>query len=319
MSDASLPGLHHVTALAGDAQDNLDFYVGVLGLRRVKTTVNFDDPTTHHLYYGDATGRPGTVLTFFPWPRATDGRRGAGMVDTVAFAVPEGSLTDWRDHLEAHGIEPEAKSHFDEARLHFSDPSGLALALVATDAPDTATPWTHGPVPDSRAIRGFHAPTLPVFAKDRTLELFTDVFGWRRAGTDGDLVRLQAPDPDVGSTVDLLVRDRHASGRMGKGSVHHVAFRAPDDETHRAWQSALREHGLQVTDVKDRQYFRSIYFRDPDWTSGLLFEIATDGPGFGVDEPEADLGRSLKLPDHLESRREELEGILPTLTPPSLD
>jgi len=317
MPDASLPGLHHVTTLGGDAQDHLDFYGGVLGLRRVKTTVNFDDPTTHHLYYGDATGRPGTTLTVFPWPRATSGRPGAGMVQTVAFAVPTDALERWRDRLAAHGIETALETRFGTDRLRLADPTGLSLALVATDAPDTATPWTGGSVADDRAIRGLHAPTLPVFAADRTLELFTDVFGWRRAGTDGDYVRLQAPGTGVGTAVDLLVRDRHPSGRMGKGSVHHLAFRVPDDETQRAWQSTLRERGLQVTDVKDRQYFRSIYFRDPDWTSGLLFEIATDGPGFQVDEAEAELGQSLKLPEHLEPRRDELEGVLPTLTPPS--
>jgi len=316
MPDTSLPGVHHITALSGNAQDNLDFYVGVLGLRRVKTTVNFDDPTTHHLYYGDTTGRPGTTLTFFPWPQAASGRPGAGMVRTVAFAVPENTLSDWRDRLNAHGIETEEETRFNEPRLHFSDPSGLPLALVATDSFGGATPWTDGPVPADLAIRGFHAPVLPVFADDRTPTLFTEVFGWTRIGTDGDLVRLQGPGTGVGTVVDLLARDRHPSGRMGRGTVHHIAFRVPDDEAQRAWQSALRDRGLQVTDVKDRHYFRSIYFRDPNWTSGLLFEIATEGPGFGVDEADTELGQSLKLPDHLESRRGELERALPTLTAP---
>jgi glyoxalase family protein len=314
MPDATLPGIHHVTALSGDAQDTLDFYVGVLGLRRVKTTVNFDDPTTHHLYYGDATGRPGTLLTFFPWPRAASGRPGAGMVNAVAFAVPEGALTEWKDHLDEHGVESEGDTRFGDSLLRFTDPSGLPLELVATDGLDGATPWTDGAVPTAQAVRGFHAPTLPVFTDDRTVELFTDVFDWSRAGTEGDRVRLQAPDTGVGTTVDLWVRDRHPSGRMGPGMVHHIAFRAPDEEAQQAWQSTLRERGLQVTDVKDRQYFRSIYFRDPDWTSGLLFEIATDGPGFLIDEDKTELGRALKLPDHLEPRREELERALPTLT-----
>ncbi|WP_103030133.1 ring-cleaving dioxygenase [Salinibacter altiplanensis] len=316
MPDASLPGVHHVTALCGDAQENLDFYVGVLGLRRVKTTVNFDDPTTHHLYYGDAAGRPGSTLTFFPWPQATSGRGGAGMVHTVAFAVPRGSLAGWHDRLTAHGVEPKEKTYFDEPCLHFSGPSGLPLALVATAPAEDARPWTDGPVPANRAIQGIHAPVLPVFSDDRTLELFTDVFGWARAGTDGDRVRLRGPGTGVGTTVDLLVRDRHPSGRMGRGTVHHIAFRAPDDQAQRAWQSILREHGLQVTDVKDRHYFRSVYFRDPDRTSGLLFEIATNGPGVHVDEDDAELGRSLVLPEHLESRRAELERVLPRLTTP---
>jgi glyoxalase family protein len=314
MSDASLPSLHHITALSGDAQENIDFCVGVLGLRRVKTTVNFDDPTTPHLYYGDATGRPGTILTFFPWPRAASGRPGAGMANAVAFAVPEGSLPDWKTRLTAENIEVDREKRFGDALLQFTDPSGLSLELVATASLDNATPWTDGHVSSDLAIRGFHAPTLPVFSEDQTVELFTDVFGWSQAGTEGDRVRLRAPDTGVGTTVDLLIRDRHPSGRMGPGMVHHVAFRAPDAETQERWQSILRERGLRVTDVKDRQYFRSIYFRDPDWTSGLLFEIATDGPGFLVDEDEADLGRALKLPDHLAPRREELEGVLPTLT-----
>ena len=316
MPDAPLPGLHHITALSGDAQDNLDFYVGVLGLRRVKTTVNFDDPTTHHLYYGDASGRPGTILTFFPWPRAASGRPGAGMARRVAFAVPDGALAAWQDRLDAHGIEVEETERFGESRLRFADPSGLPLALVASEVSDDATPWTNGPVSADHALHGFHAPTLPVFTDDYTVELFTDVFGWSRSGTDGDHVRLQAPGPGVGTIVDLLVRDRHPSGRMGSGMVHHVAFRVPDDQAQKKWQRTLREHGLQVTDVKDRQYFRSIYFRDPDWTSGLLIEIATDGPGFLVDESEKDLGHTLNLPPHLEPRREELEATLPTLTVP---
>ena len=316
MPDALLSGLHHITALSGDAQDNLDFYVSVLGLRRVKTTVNFDDPTTHHLYYGDATGRPGTILTFFPWPRAASGRPGAGMVNAVAFAVPGGSLSEWEAHLNDHGIEGETDERFGDPLLRFTDPSGLPLELVATEGLDDATPWTDGALPNAQAIRGFHAPTLPVFAEDRTVDLFTDVFDWHRAATAGDRVRLQAPGTGVGTTVDLLVRDRHPSGRMGSGMVHHLAFRAPDAEAQKRWQTTLREKGLQVTDVKDRQYFRSIYFRDPDWTSGLLFEIATDGPGFLIDESEETLGDALKLPPRLESRREELEGVLPTLAPP---
>ncbi len=316
MPDASLPGIHHITALSGDAQDNLDFYVGVLGLRRVKTTVNFDDPTTHHLYYGDATGRPGTVLTFFPWPRAASGRPGAGMVRTVAFAVPEGSLSEWETRLRAEDIAIEHSDRFGNSSLQFTDPSGLSLALVATDGLDDATPWTEGTVPANLAIRGFHAPTLPIFADDRTVELFTDMFDWSRAGTEGDRVRLQAPGTGVGTTVDLLVRDRHPSGRMGPGMVHHIAFRAPDAEAQQAWRATLQERGLKVTDVKDRQYFQSIYFRDLNWTSGLLFEIATDGPGFLTDESKEALGDTLTLPPHLESRREDLEDTLPTLTPP---
>lgn len=319
MAAPSLPGLHHITALSGEAQATLDFYVGLLGLRRVKTTVNFDDPTTHHLYYGDATGRPGTILTFFPWPRAASGRPGAGMGTAVAFAVPEGTLQAWCERLNERGIEANEDERFGTARLRFTDPSGLPVELVAADAPNDATPWGEGPVPERQAIRGLHAPTLPVFTDDRTVELFTDVFGWSEVDTDGDCVRVDGPGTGVGTAVDLRVRDRHPSGRMGWGMVHHIAFRTPDTEAQHRWQSILRNRGLTVTDVKDRHYFRSIYFRDPEWTSGSLFEIATDGPGFLVDEAEDKLGQSLKLPPHLESRRDELERALSTLTSPSFE
>jgi glyoxalase family protein len=317
MSDLFVPGLHHVTALSGAAQDTLDFYAGVLGLRRVKTTVNFDDPKTHHLYYGDAVGRPGTIITFFPWPRARSGRTGAGMARTVAFAVPEGTLDAWAAHLDDAGVATTRAERFGVPTLQLEDPAGLALELVATDDADNAGAWDEGPVPADRAIRGFHAPTLPVFADDRTPELLTDVFGWTQTDAHEDRVRFRAPDAPLAGTVDLLVRDRHPSGRMGTGTVHHVAVRARDADEQRHWQQALRDRGVQVTEVKDRRYFQSIYFRDPTWTSGILFEIATDGPGFLTDEAEGELGEALQLPPWLESRRDEIETTLPALTPPS--
>lgn len=317
MPEASIPGVHHITALSGTAQDNLDFYAGVLGLRLVKTTVNFDDPTTHHLYYGDTMGRPGTVLTFFPWPRAAQGRSGGGMVHAVAYAVPDGSLDDWQGYLEEAGVEAEQDERFGDPVLRVSDPSGLSIELVASSEMESVTPWVDGPVPEGLAPRGFHAPTLPVFTGDRTVELFREVFGWAQTGEEGDRLRFRAPEEGgVGTLVDLQVRDRHPSGRMGKGAVHHIAFRARDADEQKSWQAALRERGLQVTGVKDRQYFQSIYFRDPEWTSGILFEIATEGPGFLTDESEEALGQELKLPPWLEDRREELERALPPLTPP---
>jgi glyoxalase family protein len=316
MPDRPIAGLHHVTALSGAAQANLDFYAGVLGLRRVKTTVNFDDPTTHHLYYGDRTGRPGTIATFFPWPQARAGHAGAGMATSVAFAVPAGTLDAWADRLAAADVSPRRTERFGTPTLTFEDPAGLALALTAVDDASDDAVWADGPVPAAHAVRGLHAPTLPVFADDRTPELLTDVFGWTATGTDGDRRRVRAPDTARGGAVDLLVRERHPSGRMGRGTVHHVAFRARDPEEQRAWRTALRDRGLQVTDVKDRQYFRSVYFRDPTWTSGILFEIATDGPGFLVDEEEPALGTTLRLPPRLEDRRPDLESTLPTLTSP---
>jgi len=313
----SIPGLHHVTALSGPAQPNLDFYAGVLGLRRVKTTVNFDDPKTHHLYYGDTVGRPGTVLTFFPWSQARSGRNGAGMVNTVAVAVPSGTLDDWAAHLDNAGVDTTRDERFGDPLLQFEDPVGLSLELVATDQMGNAGAWSDGPVSDDRAIRGFHAPTLPVFSDDRTPDLLTDVFGWTQVDENETRVRFRAPETGLADTVDLTIRDRHPSGRMGTGTVHHLAFRARDADEQKRWQQQLRDRGIQVTDVKDRQYFRSIYFRDPDWTSGILFEIATDGPGFLADESEKELGESLRLPAWLESRRDEIESNLPSLTAPA--
>jgi glyoxalase family protein len=316
MSAPFVPGLHHVTALSGEAQTTLDFYAGILGLRRVKTTVNFDDPKTHHLYYGDTVGRPGTILTFFAWPQARAGRVGAGMVQAVAFAVPEGTLDAWAVHLEDAGVSPTHTERFGTPVLQFDDRAGLTLELVASDRMENPGAWSDGPVPADRAIRGFHAPTLPVFADDRTSELLTDVFGWTRAGEHEDRIRLRAPEAGLADSVDLLVRDRHPSGRMGTGTVHHVAFRARDAEEQRHWQRVLRERNIRVTDVKDRQYFQSIYFRDPNWTSGILFEIATDGPGFLADESENELGEGLQLPPWLESRRDDIESSLPSLSSP---
>lgn len=317
MSDPTIPGIHHITALSGPAQNTLDFYVGVLGLRRVKTTVNFDDPKTHHLYFGDRVGRPGTLLTFFPWSQTRPGRMGAGMVSTVAFAVPQSTLDDWEARLAASDASPQWAERFGDPVLQFQDPAGLALEFVGTAEMDTDEVWEDGPVPAEQAVRGFHAPTLPVFPEDRTLELLTDVFGWSRTDEFEDRIRLRSAQATRGGVLDLSVRDRHASGRMGQGAVHHIAFRAADAEAQWRWQRALRERDIRVTDVKDRQYFQSIYFRDPDWTSGILFEIATDGPGFLTDESEGRLGGRLQLPPWLETQRDEIEDALPSLAAPT--
>ena len=314
---APIPGLHHITALSGAAQDTLDFYAGVLGLRRVKTTVNFDDPKTHHLYYGDTVGRPGTVLTFFPWPRARQGRTGAGMVQSVAFAIPADALDPWDAHLNEAGVSARRTELFGDPVLRFDDPFGLTLELVATDTMTNSSAWGNGPISSEHALRGFHAPVLPIFSDDRTPDLLTDLFGWTQVQENENRRRFQAPDSDLANVVDLQVQERHPSGRMGQGTVHHIAFRARDADEQKEWQAALRDRGLQVTDVKDRQYFQSIYFRDPNWTSGILFEIATDGPGFLDDEAEAELGETLRLPSWLEADRSELEDALPALTSPA--
>ncbi|MEP0547781.1 MAG: ring-cleaving dioxygenase [Rhodothermales bacterium] len=301
-----ISGLHHVSAIAGPPQSNVDFYVGVLGLCLVKRTVNFDDPSAYHLYYGDATGRPGTAMTTFPWPNAVPGRAGAGMTAATAFSVPADALDFWMGRFADRALDFDAPTErFGEAVLAFADPDGLPLELVAHDAAPDA-------IPDAHAIRGFHSVTLALADPTPTARVLTDVFGWDDGGEEGGRLRFRAPDGGPASVVDLVQTDER--GRPGAGTVHHVAFRARDDDEQRAWRDALRTAGLHPTEVKDRQYFRSIYCREP---GGVLFEIATDGPGFTTDEAAADLGTALKLPPWLESRRDAIAQRLPPLTLPT--
>ncbi len=303
-----LSGLHHVSAIAGPPQPNVDFYVGALGLRLVKRTVNFDDPGTYHLYYGDEAGRPGTAMTFFPWANAVPGRAGGGMPSATAFSVPSDSLDFWMGRFADRALDFDAPTErFGDAVLALADPDGLPLELVAHDAAPAE------PIPDERAIRGFHSVTLALADLTPTAKVLTDVFGWDEIGEEGGRLRFRAPGSGPASVVDLVRTDER--GRPGAGTVHHIAFRARGDDEQRAWRDALRTAGLRPTDVKDRQYFRSIYFREP---GGVLFEIATDGPGFTADESVADLGASLKLPPWLEARRATIAQRLPPLTLPTL-
>lgn len=308
MTTTTVPGIHHVTAIASDPADNLTFYTEVLGLRVVKKTVNFDDPTTYHLYYGDEVGTPGTVLTFFPFKGGRRGRPGRGQATATAFVIPEDSVDYWLDRLETEGVshdEPEAR--FDETVIALSDHDGQPLELVATDrANPDLEPWRNGPVPTEHAIRGFHGVTLHSGEPDATREVL-ELLGYERVGEDeaGERVRYET-NGDRANVIDL--RTRHSpNGRPGTGTVHHIAFRTPDTETQDAWRDRLIEAGQQVTHRKDRQYFKSIYFREP---GGILFEIATDGPGFDRDEPVERLGEKLKLPPWLEDDRETLERAL---------
>jgi glyoxalase family protein len=309
-----LPGLHHVTAITADAQQNIDFYGAVLGLRFVKLTVNFDDPRRYHLYYGDELGRPGTALTFFAWPGALRGRVGPPQVTTTSLAVPAGSLGFWRERLERHGVAvtPEI-TRFGAPVLGFVDPDGLRLELVGTVA-DRGTPWAAGPVPAELAIRGFAGVTLGEVEPGATAALLTNVLGFAAVGREGERQRFEASDTDgFAATVDLVRLPDGQPGAMGAGVVHHVAFRTPDDARQEEWRAALREAGLDVTPLIDRTYFHSIYFREP---GGVLFEIATEGPGFTVDEPPEELGSALRLPQHLEPRRAEIERGLPPVELP---
>jgi glyoxalase family protein len=307
-------GLHHVTAIAGDPQTNIDFYVGVLGLRLVKKTVNFDDPTTYHLYYGDGVGSPGTVMTFFPWPGVSRGALGSGQTDTTAFAVPEASLDFWRRRLEESLVRTEDVERFGVPGLAFADPDGLRLELLASARPDDGRePWDGSSVPAEHAIRGFDGVTLRHADATATERLLVEAMGFRKLAVDGQRVRFEAGDGGSGTFVDLL-RDPNAKpGRVAGGSVHHVAFRLADDAAQAAWQHRLSDAGHPTTEVKDRMYFHSIYFREP---GGVLFELATDNPGFATDESVAELGTGLRLPPWLESVRDRIEQSLPALEDP---
>jgi glyoxalase family protein len=303
-------GIHHVTAIAGPARRNLDFYTRTLGLRLVKKTVNFDDPGTYHLYYGDEAGRPGTILTFFPWEHAAAGRVGVGETQETVFRVPEGSLGYWTHRLVEKGVPHEApERRFGETVLTFKDPDGMRLALVAVPGIENETAWSDGEIPVEHAIRGFHSVSLLLKDAAPTGAILTDAFGFSEIGREGSLVRYKAGYTTIGGVVDLREAGSFLRGRQGSGSVHHVAFRAASDAVQAEMvEKLVTNHGIRVTDQKDRNYFRSVYFREP---GGVLFEIATDDPGFAVDEPAAALGQTLKLPRFLEPRRTQIEAVLP--------
>ena len=306
----SISGIHHVTAIASDPQRNLDFYRGVLGLRLVKRTVNFDDPGSYHLYYGDALGRPGTLLTFFAWPDAARGRPGSGETISVAFSVPEGSLSEWRKRLAGLGVEATAPAaRFEEQALSLHDPDGMAIELVAHPGVGEVAHWREGPVREEHAIRGIHSIALLARHPERTSSLLETTLGFGPAGESAGRLRYRGA-ADSTARVDLLSDPGRPRGSLGAGSIHHVAWRTRDDETQLAWRGLIGEAGIHVTEVQDRIYFHSIYFREP---GGVLFEIATDPPGMTVDETPEELGSALRLPPWLEPMRARLERHLPVL------
>jgi glyoxalase family protein len=313
---AEILGLHHVTAIAGDPQRNIDFYAGVLGLRLVKLTVNYDDPGTYHLYYGDGQGHPGTILTFFPWPGAMSGRIGTGQLTVTSFAVPENSLGYWKKRLAEHvpSIQ-ETRSDFDESLLFFTDPDGLQLELIATSQANPDRAWHGGTVPLDVAIRGFHHVTLSENGYERTASLLTETLGLKRGPEHGSRFRYHAGAGQPGTIVDLVCAPEGRPGRVAVGTVHHVAWRTPTNDQQAQWRVTIRDLQYNVTPIIDRTYFHSIYFREP---GGVLFEIATDPPGFAVDEPADKIGQSLVLPEWLEGDRSELERILPPIRLPKL-
>jgi glyoxalase family protein len=305
-----IAGIHHVTAMAGDPQANVDFYTGVLGLRLVKKTVNFDDPGTYHLYYGDEVGHPGTILTFFPWPLARRGVQGAGQATVTSFSVPEGALGYWTDRLSRLGVTFDGtRRRFEEEVLTLLDPDGLRLELVARSG-DPRSGWAGGPVPEEHAVRGFDGVTLTEWNLGGTESVLAGTLGFRRVGEVGERVRFEAGSGGGGTRVDVLASPAAARGHVSAGTVHHVAFRAADEADQLAWRETVAGSGLYVTPVLDREYFHSIYFREP---GGVLFEIATDPPGFTRDEPVESLGTALKLPPWLEASRARIEAGLPPI------
>ncbi|TWD82376.1 glyoxalase family protein [Kribbella amoyensis] len=313
MSSIAPHGLHHVTAIATDPQRNVDFYTTVLGLRLVKQTVNFDRPDTYHLYYGDESGRPATLLTFFPWPEVPAGEQGTGLATATAFSIPPEALGWWQQRLTGLGVATEAPvDRSAEAVLTFRDPDGLVIELVAADG-DARSGWDGAAgIGADQAIRGLHAITMSEQQLEPTADLLTGMLGMRLGTEDGDRVRLTMHGDSPGTVVDVAAA-MDLPGRQAGGTVHHVAFRAPDGETQARWRQELLDAGLEVTEIIDRQYFTSIYFREP---GGVLLEIATDAPGFTIDEPLLELGRSLKLPPWLEPTRDQIRTALPPLAVP---
>jgi glyoxalase family protein len=295
-------GLHHVTAIASDPQRNLDFYTEVLGLRFVKRTINFDDPGTYHFYFGDDAGTPGTILTFFPWPRASRGIPGAGEIAKTAFSVPLESIAYWEKRLLDHGVSVEhTGKRFSEDVLTFPDPDGMKIEIVGHSDAVHVNPSRFSDVPKEHAIGGFFGVTLLENDAENTANFLT-VLGFHKIAEEGNRLRFAAEGQALGNHIDIVIDPKAQVGRSGAGSVHHIAFRAADDASQLEWREIIGQY-LDVTPVMDRTYFHSIYFREP---GGVLFELATDPPGFTLDEPIESLGEELCLPEWLQPRREAI-------------
>lgn len=310
----SLPGIHHVTSITGDVQRNADFYVSVLGLRFIKKTVNFDVPDTYHLYYGDLAGTPGTAMTYFGWPHLPWGPQGAGQVRETSFAIPASSVDFWTERLRQLGVEHDRASRFDTEVIALRDPDRMALELVGDARDDRWQAWEDGPVEPEHQIRGFHSVTLLHRALDPTARFLVETLGFTEAGSDAGRARFLTAGGGPSSILEVVEDAQAQRGDQAVGTVHHVAWRAADEQHQLQWREALLRAGRQVTPVIDRKYFRSIYFREP---GGVLFEIATDGPGFTVDEPLDRLGTSLQLPPQYEERRDDLSFNLPPIDAPA--
>ncbi|MFC3040833.1 ring-cleaving dioxygenase [Virgibacillus xinjiangensis] len=294
-------GIHHISAIVGHPQENVDFYAGVLGLRLVKKTVNFDDPGTYHLYFGNEGGKPGTIITFFPWADAYKGRVGAGQVGVTSYVVPVGAMGFWEDRLEKFHIPFTKTERFGEETLQFADPHGLHLEMVEREEGNVNT-WNFGNVTPDVAIKGFGGATLLSKQPAKTAQLLEEVMGLEKVGTDGEFIRYRSFG-DIGNVIDIKLTNS-ADGLMGVGTVHHIAWRADDDKDQLDWRNYLKGFGYGVTPVKDRQYFNAVYFREH---GEILFEIATDPPGFAHDESPDTMGKELKLPKQYEPHRTTIE------------
>ncbi len=305
-------GIHHITAIVGHPQENVDFYAGVLGLRLVKQTVNFDDPGTYHFYFGDDVGKPGSIITFFPWANAYQGKIGDGQVGVTTYAVPKGSLSFWEARLAKFEISYQNKERFGEQFLQFKDIHELQLEIVEREE-GANSKWEFGEITSDVAIKGFGGAILFSSQPEETEKLLT-LMGLERMGAEGDFIRFKS-EGDIGNIIDVK-RSPGEKGKMGVGTVHHIAWRAKDDEEQLEWQKYIADHGYRITDVHDRNYFNAIYFREH---GELLFEIATDPPGFGIDEEYKEMGSELKLPPQYEPHRQKIENVLLPFEVRSLD
>ncbi len=297
-------GIHHITAIVGHPQENVDFYAGVLGLRLVKQTVNFDDPGTYHLYFGNEGGKPGTIITFFPWANARQGKIGDGQVGVTSYVVPKGAMDFWEQRLAKFGIPATKMERFGEQYLEFDDPHGLHLEIVEREEGEKNT-WQAGEIKPDVAIKGFGGATLLSVKPQETAQLLESVMGLQKVGQEGDFIRFQS-SADIGNVIDLKLTTI-GRGQMGVGTVHHIAWRAKDDEDQLEWQKYVADSGYGVTAVRDRNYFNAIYFKEH---GEILFEIATDPPGFAHDESLETMGEKLMLPEQYETHRDQIERAL---------
>lgn len=311
--NSPITGIHHITAIASDPQKNVNFYTGLLGLRLVKKTVNFDDPSAYHLYYGDRTGSPGSILTFFYWPGLShQGRVGSGQTTALVLSAPASSLDYWQDRLSRNGVDVQRLTRFDEETLQFSDPDHIPVEIVAVDQ-DLREGWQGAGIPEQYAIRGLHTAELTVSLQESTEFLLTEQMGFRLVRREGNRARFEAGPGGSGNYADVVTDNQILRGLGGVGTIHHIAWSVPEDIDELRMQQVLQQAGFGVSDVRDRNYFHSIYYRE---RGGILFEIATSSPGFAIDESVDSLGQTLRLPDQFESQRSTIEKSLPILTSP---